>query len=79
MLSHQEFLCTQDLEEKPKYLLVSTEITLGQMFPKNCPVGVPEGRGCVLEITASPEHTCVQQICLFFTDMTPNSGSVQEW
>lgn len=55
--------------KKTKYLLVYTEITLGQMFPKKYPVGVPDGRGCVLEIPVSPEHTCVQQICLIFPDM----------
>lgn len=66
--------------KKSNYLLVSAEITLGQMFPKKYPVGVPGGRGCVPEITASPEHTCVQQMCLFFTDMlTLNCGTVQVW
>lgn len=81
MLSHQEFLYMQDLEKKPKYLLVYTEITLGQMFPKKYPVGVPDGRGCVLESPVSPEHTCVQQICLIFPDtLTLNCGAdVQVW
>lgn len=84
MLSHQDFLYYAGFRKKtqknPTCLLVSTEITLGQMFPKKYPVRVPDGRGCVLELTDSPEHTCVQQICLIFTDMlTLNSVSVQVW
>lgn len=73
----RHFYIMQALGKKnPSYLLLSGEITLGQMFPKKYPVGVPDGRGCGLEITDSPEHTCVQQICLIVTDMlTLNSGS----
>lgn len=80
MLSHQDFLYYTGFRKKTQHLLVSTDITQGQMFPKKYPVGVPDGRGCVLEITDSPEHTCIQQICVIYTDMlTLNSVSVQVW